>query len=93
MKLTIEQQLMQLDHVCDAIDDGTPQRADIVANIRSCLFLNLGYIRGQELTPEQQEEVEQDIAIISRKIDYVVAQNYTGGNTELNIILQKSFTE
>lgn len=93
MKLTIEQQLLQLDHVCDAIDDGTPQRADIIANIRSSLSLNLDYVRGQELTPEQQKEVEQDIAIIGRKIDYMVAQSYTGGNMELNIILQKSFTE
>lgn len=87
MKLTLEQQLLQLDHVCDAIDDGTPQRADIIANIRSSLFLNLDYVRGQELTPEQQKEVEQDIAIIGKKIDYMVANNYQGGNMELNLIL------
>lgn len=87
--LTLEQQLLQLDHVCDAIDDGTPQQADIIANIRSSLYLNLGFIRQAELTPEQESEVREDIAAIGRKIDYMVLKNYKGGNVELNQELKK----
>ena len=88
--LTLEHQLLQLEHVCEAIDDGTPERADIIANIRSSLVLNLDYVRGYELSPEEEMSVKQDIAVISRKIDFMVANNFKGGNVELNVELKKT---
>lgn len=88
--LTLRERLIQMNDACDVVDDGTPQRKDIINQIRSSLLMNIQYIDGKrELTSEEQIGIEQDIYVLSKKIDYLVAHVFTGTNIELNELLKE----